>query len=281
MQMTHRVIAGPRRASKCRKIAGLCSASAIAIGWTAPARAAVIAYSMQQTNGYALTGGTLGVFNPNTSSSAAQLAVPTGSEAHSGLADALQSYVGPIAGRPAENTFTKKGQTTPDYSRGDSLVNVVTPASNDVAELYLNSLGNSSGSGAWSISAPLTLTSGGTVTFGFNYANELQVINGGDGTAQAKYSYNISIQDSAGSTVFDSSPNNVNRSLSLPSAGTIDSITSGTITVTSGNLMVGAYVITVSGNESVFGSLNQIPEPTTLSLMGLACAGLLARRRRT
>ena len=30
------------------------------------------------------------------------------------------------------------------------------------------------------------------VTFGFNYANELQLSNDGDGVAQAKYSYNTS-----------------------------------------------------------------------------------------
>jgi hypothetical protein len=234
---------------------------------------------MQQTNSYSLTGGTLGLFSPNTSTSSAQTASPSGSEAHSGLADALQSYAGPVAGRPAENTFTKKGQTTPDYSRGDSLINIVNPSSNDVAELYLNSLGNSAGSGAWSISAPLTLTSAGVVTFGFNFANELQLINDGSGTAQAKYSYNITIQDANGNTLFDNSPASVNRSLSLPGAGTIDSLTSGSLTTTTGTLSPGSYVITVSGNESVFGAV--IPEPTTLSVIGLACVGLLARRRRT
>ena len=273
-----------QRASKCSKMLGLCGAAAITIGaiagWATPARAAVVAYSLQQTSGYTLTGGTLGLFSPNTSSSAAQTATPSGFEAHSGLADTLQSYAGPAVGRPAENTFAKKGQTTPDYSRGDSLINLVAPASNDVAELYLTSTGNSSGSGAWSISAPLTLTAPGSVTFGFNFNNELQVINDGGGTAQAKFSYNLSIQDSGGNTLFDTSPTNLNRSVSLASPGNVDSITTGAITVTSGSLAAGTYVVTVSGNESVFGNLTVVPEPTTLSLIGLGCVGLLARRRK-
>jgi hypothetical protein len=284
MQITNGVMTENLCASKGAKIparfgAGVAVAAA-AIGWAAPARAAVTAFSLQQTSGYSLTGGALGLFSPNTSTSAAQTAVPSTFEAHSGLADALESYAGPLAGRPPENTFTKKGQTTPDYSRGDTLINIVNPASNDVAELYLTSLGNSSGSGAWSVSAPLTLTSSGSVTLGFSFNNELQVINDGGGTAQAKYSYNISIQDANGVTVFDNSPTVVNRSMSLATAGAFDVVSSGSAAVTSGTLPVGTYVITLSGNESVFGNLTVVPEPAALSVIALGCVGLLGRRRR-
>jgi hypothetical protein len=156
----------------------------------------------------------------------------------------------------------------------------VVPSTNDVAELYLNSLGNSSGSGAWSLSAPLTLTSIGAVTLTFNFANELQLLNDGNGTAQGKYSFNVSIQTPTGGVVFDESPSSVNRSLSLLSAGSIDSISSGTVVLTSNTLSAGSYFITVSGNESAFGSVTQVPEPATLSVIGLGCVALLARRRR-
>src|SRR5438105_4716107 len=143
-------------------------ALAIALIAATPARAAVGAFSMQWTYGYTLySPGTLGTFIADTHSatSAVQSAAPTGAEARSGIEDALQSYVGPAAGRPREDFFQQKGATTPDYSRADSEINTAGPLTHGLAELYLASVGDSSASGAWSLSAPLTLTSPGPVTF--------------------------------------------------------------------------------------------------------------------
>src|SRR5262245_40440589 len=85
-------------------------------GLTGAARADFYAYAVQQTNNYTFTGATRGPVLANSSSSAVLDSSISGSEAHVGVLDALQSYVGPAAGRPPENTFTPKGLTTPPYA---------------------------------------------------------------------------------------------------------------------------------------------------------------------
>jgi hypothetical protein len=95
----------------------------IACGGVQSARATVLyAYAQQSTSGYSFSGGSFGPFSPNTHTSAAQNANPTGNQAQSGTLDAMESYVGPAAAKPAENSFTPKGQNDADYSRGDALV---------------------------------------------------------------------------------------------------------------------------------------------------------------
>src|SRR3954447_8825659 len=144
----------------CAKWAALAAVSFI-IGSVADVRASSYAYSVQQTSNYTISGATVGTATPFTSSSAAQNASPSGSESQVGAGDSLQSYAGPGAGRPAENTFTAKGMTTPDYFRGDALVTLAPSAltTNNVAEGFLGGGGIGSGSGSWSLSLPLTVAS--------------------------------------------------------------------------------------------------------------------------
>src|SRR5690349_1600062 len=119
----------------CAKWAAF-AAVTVLIGSVPSVRASAYAYSVQQTSGYSITGATVGSVTPFTSSSAAQNASPSGSESQVGASDTLQSYAGPAPNRPAENFFTPKGQTTPDYSRGDALVATAPGAlaTNNVAE---------------------------------------------------------------------------------------------------------------------------------------------------
>lgn len=149
-------------------------ALALVVGWGGEARATFYAYSVEQTSGYTFTGATVGTISPLSASSSAQVGSPSGNDAHTGGLDVLQSYVGPAAGNPGENVFTPKGMTTPDYSRGDALI-TVTPGftTNNVAESFLTGPGSSNGSGSWAVSAPITLTSSGTVTLGFSFTNRL------------------------------------------------------------------------------------------------------------
>src|SRR5207249_11608820 len=73
-------------------------------------------YSVEQTSSYSVTGATVGSLTLFSNSSASQTASPSGNEAHGDLADALESYVGPAPGRPAENTFTPKGMRSEEHT---------------------------------------------------------------------------------------------------------------------------------------------------------------------
>lgn len=254
-------------------------------GLVGEARAAFYAYSVQQTSGYTFTGASVGPVSPNTSSSSAQMASPTGFDSHVGTLDALEAFVGP-GGKPPENTFTPKGMVDADYSRGDALLTQGPFTTNNVAELFLAGAGNAQGAGAWSASAPITLSSSGAVSLTFDFTNQLSVVNTGapfPGTVQASYTYNFNIQDAGGTVVFSSSPTAVNRSISLISPGSTTLPGAGTVTITSGTLAAGTYTATISGSENVFASaVSPVPEPSSCVLLCLGglSALTLARRRR-
>jgi hypothetical protein len=253
------------------------------------ARADFYAYGVQQTSGYTFTGATVGTLSPNSLSSAAQTATPAGADAHVGTTDVLESYVGPAAGKPPENTFTPKGLTTPSYARGDALLSFVpgTPVTSNVAELYMVGGGpgtNAAASGSWSLSAPIAVTTigGSALSLTFAYVNTLSVIHTGlpPGVVQASYSYTFTVQDAAGAIIFTSSPTAVNNTISLLVPGATTLPGSGSLTITTGTLGVGTYTATISGTETVFA--NAVPEPSTVVLMGLGIAGVagtVARRR--
>jgi hypothetical protein len=258
----------------------------LAVGLTAETRAGFYAYAAEQTSAYSFTGATVGTLTPLSSTSAAQVGNPTGGESHSGTLDALQSYVGPNP-RPGENTFTPLGQVNPDYVRGDALITSGPFTTNNVGEGFLIDPGNSAGSGSWAISAPITLTSTGTLTLGFNFSNLLTLVNAPtaaapSGTVAADYSYNFAVQDSNGNTIFNSSPSAVNRSLSLVQPGSSSTPGSGTASITTNTLSAGTYTATISGSEHVFLNVVAVPEPasTTLMAIGVAALGGVAIRKR-
>ena len=252
----------------------------------APARADFYGYAEQSLSNFNFTGVTTGTRSTGSSSSAVQSALPGGSEAHIAVEDALQSYVGPTGTRPAENTFTAVGLVNPNYVRGDALI-TPTYAINNVAEGYLIGAGQSSGSGAWSIAVPITLSATGTVTLDFNYSNLIHILNSGTlpGSVTASYAFDFSISRTGGGVLFDSSPDVVNASASLTSAGEIfvpvgGGPSAGTVSITSTSLTAGTYEATLTGSERVFLNARAVPEPSTLILLGLGGVGLMARRMR-
>src|SRR4051794_13565857 len=81
------------------------------------ARADVYVYSQQSTSNYTFTGGTPAAPTNTVSQDQASLGGTT--TAIGASVDAALAYRGPVGGQPAENSFSTKGQTTPDYARGD------------------------------------------------------------------------------------------------------------------------------------------------------------------
>ena len=186
------------------RLAACAAAVALITGSAGTARAGYYAYAVQQTTGYSFTGGTVGPSPPHPVQRPPSSATRRSADAHVGQFDAAQSYVGPAAGKPAENTFTPKGQTTPDYVRGDVLVSPgPAPAfgTNNVAEGFLNGPGNAAGSGSWTITAPVTITSAGALTLSFSYTNLINLVNAPvpsapSGVVSGDFSYTFTIATS-------------------------------------------------------------------------------------
>jgi hypothetical protein len=257
------------------------SVLALTLGLIGEVHAGSYVYSVQQTSNQSITA-TAQSLTLFSSSAASQTAVPSGSESHGGTADTLQSYVGPVVGRPAENTFTQKGMTTPDYSRGDALLTQPLLSTASVAEAFLAGAGNSNGTGAWSISAPFTLASTAAIFFSFTYSNQLSLVNdtSPSGSVSADFTYTVNIQNSAGIILYSAAPTELNRALSLTSLGNISQASSGSILLVSSTLLPGEYTVTIAGSSHVF--VNAVPEPSSYMLLvsgglfGFACLG---RRR--
>jgi len=238
-------------------------------------RADSYAYATQTLNTFAFSstpaGATIGALTTQASTSAinVQGATPSGIAGDTAERDPLSAYVGnaPI---PAQNTFTPVGAINPDYSRGDALI---TPAFtiSTVGEGYLTPPGRETGAGSFSVSAPTTLATAGTVTLTFNYTNDLNAfLTGGPGLTSASNSFNFTITTVGGTVIlFSSSPTAVNNSVSLTTPGSNDIAPgAGSISITSGVLPAGTYTASIAGTSKV--ELNQsiIPEPSSVILLG-------------
>jgi hypothetical protein len=261
---------------------------AFLVGTVSTARADVYAFAQQELTSFVFTGATAGPLVFGTSTSAAQIGVPTGFESHLGAIglpnDALESYVGGPP-KPPENFFTQVGPVNADYVRGDAIITAAQNA-NNVAEGFLAHAGNSSGLGAWSASAPITITStlGNTVSLSFNFSNLLKLIvdtNHGftNQSATAVYEFNFTIADAAGIVRFNRSAPEVNAAIGLTAPGTVflpptGFPATGSVTLTSSLLPPGVYQATLSGSERVFLSADAAtPEPGSLVLLCMGGVG--------
>jgi len=278
-----------------RLLAGTAVLALIA-GAPGSASADVYAFAQQALTGFTFTGATVGAVVVSTSSSANQNGVPSGSETHLGGAtipsDTLQSYVG-LPPRPAENNFGQVGQVNPDYVRGDALISAPF-STNNVAEGFLAHPGNSTGTGGWTATAPITVAAGGsTLSLSFSFSNLLKVIidtNHGlvNQAGTANYTFLFVVRDAAGNVVFNSTSQAaqsalVNNGVSLTAPGSVFAPPSGlpatgSVTFTTGTLGAGAYQATISGAETVSlsAAAPTVPEPASLVLLCLGGVGFAA-----
>jgi hypothetical protein len=261
--------------------------SAVLTGSGEKARAQVYGFSTIQTSSYTFTGATASL--STTSSSDSAIVNGSGVVITTGLPDVPEAFQGP-EGKPLENTFSAKGQTSPDYARGDALI--ATPlaslATNAVAEAYLTSVGGASSAASMSVNVLFTVGTAGAVTIGFSYLDALDLNNmdASGGVVVASDSYNIVIKNNDHITVFTSSPKTLNHNPSQDSMGETLLQQAGTTSITTGVLPAGTYTATITTGSTVDlrqGVASTVPEPGSLAMLGgialTGAAGILRRRR--
>ncbi len=242
-------------------------------GSPALARAALYAWSTQQTTNYVFTGATPGPMTVTSSTSAAQAANPAGMETQAGEFDAPQSYVGPATGRPAENFFGQKLQTTPDYSRADTLFEPSPILPRNVAELFLAGPGTAGATSRTTLTIPLTVAASAPIHLRINHNSFMEVDHPGtiEGSVQATHRFEVTI-DQAGIHVYFGAPNVLNRTTHYDSFNSSRSAGSGQVNFMTGTVEPGSYTLTIVAEESVSATI--VPEPSSAAVA--AAASMLA-----
>ena len=202
--------------------------------------------------------------------------------------DVKQVYLGGSP-PPPENSFTRYATGTPpsspagDFTRGDALIASLaanTNSSSTVSESYLGTLGTSeTGNAGLTTSLSFAPTQAGALTITYNFASNAYALISGNGSVTANFSFDLTIKNLAGAIVFSSATANTNLSLALPPNG-VEVIQSGSESVTTGNLNAGeAYTLIFSSSSRTAASLTAVPEPGSLTRMGIGGLGLMAFAR--
>jgi hypothetical protein len=263
---------------------------ALGIGFLAAAAPAarasnVYAYSQQTLDKLAFTGATLSPLTTSTSDSATLTGYA--GVANSDPTDALVAFVGTANAGSAQNYFPAAGALgTASFARGDVLLG--GGAFSTVAEGSVVGAGLATGDSSYTVSGDFTLTGAGLhqVALAFEYANALRVdfsgAEPGLSAANFKTNFTIKITDINGTVVFDSSPSELNKSISLTAAGTTSFSNASTPFSVSTDLLAGTYTASITSLSEI-ALRSSVPEPSSVILMGCGIAsavGFAARRAR-
>lgn len=211
--------------------------------------------------------------------------------------DPLQAFVG---SNPPEENFnfgadgdasnSAKGQVDADYARSDALItdfddSVIGANGESVAESLMASPGGeSTGTTTWALGANITVNTAATLSFEFDYMNSLYAeLDEGDlpgSISTAGVSLDITVTDSDGNVVFESSPDEVNESRSRTTPGSLEHEDSGTVVTATetGLLTAGEYDISIIGGSST-DQVVAVPSPAALPAGLVLMGGALVRRR--
>ena len=282
-----------RRISLTRRLALAIAAAALVAGATTGAKAAPsYAFAEQTISGLTLSP-TVTPAGPLTTVTLDGTTLNGLGTAQSNPLNVLQAYQGGAPPAP-EDFYARYAPGNPPvspvaggtFTRGDAIIASLGQATNSssvVAESYLPGPGTASATGAGGLNASITFlpTVAGPLMLTYNYSNRAFVNVGpalGGGNATADYHFTISIKDSAGTVVFNSSTANTNLSLSAPPNGA-EVIRSGTETVTTPALTLGTtYTVTFSSTAQT-SVTTVIPEPASMSLFGIGTFSVLALAR--
>jgi hypothetical protein len=293
-------------------MAASAAALALVMGMTSNARADfAYAFASQTISNLRLspTTGTLNPVAPNPTQTGTATGASTGQNGSSSNdpLDANQSFVGTPA-PPPQNTFTKfatfaaasplpAGQQpvtpTASFTRGDAqfvsatnlLFNTGVTVAN-VAESYLNNqIGQSSGTGGWSITASFTPSATTTITASYNATNDIYTSTSGNASAQANFKFGLTIKDSTGATLFEVNPTLANQQSGSPPNGVelvnTNAPDSGTNAFSFQQGVT--YSVTFAGSEQTFVSVaSAVPAPASIVMLGLGfgTVGLVRFRNR-
>jgi hypothetical protein len=279
------------------------AAIALAAGWSGPAAAIPYANAVNALSGIAITGGTGSILPLVTgtatqgTTSAQYGGIVTGFNSIGvvgGVTDVAQATAGP-GPFPGANDFGMRAGLLGGMigSRADGQITAGvagTVTARTVAESYGNAIGSAQGKNTASINFVATLSDPGTIQIAFNLRAFMQASTAvliGE-TANATIKNDILITDALGNVVFEFTPNGnsagnvfggtvladpfnangqVNSSFGVPAVGTFNQ--TGAFAAVSNLLAAGTYNIAVVSSSQTSIQPGEIPEPSSIALLGL------------